>query len=242
MAVPKDTRTSPRTRARRAPRRASVRGGTLLGFMVGLVVGLAIAVVVALFVTQAPVPFVNKAGRAPDRVLEPRTPADAPDPNKPLYSRNQPAPVPGAPPPAQPAQDRGSILERLFGRQPAAEAEDRPADGGAPIVASRPATPSPVQGSPSGGDPKPPPGTEVPDRAGAGYLLQAGAFRGREDADGMRGRLALLGFEARVAEAEVNGQTMYRVRVGPFAQLDDMNNARARMAENGIEASVVRQR
>lgn len=241
MAAPKETRTSPRTRARRAPPRASVRGGTLLGFMVGLVVGLAIAVVVALFVTQAPVPFVNKAGRAPDRVLEPRTPADAPDPNKPLYSRNQPVPVPGAPRQAEPAQDRGSILERLFGR-PAAEAEGRSADGGAPIVASRPATPPPVQGSTPAGDPRPPAGTEVPDRAGAGYLLQAGAFRGREDADGMRARLALLGFEARVAQAEVNGQTMYRVRVGPFAQLDDMNNARARMAENGIEASVVRQR
>src|SRR5690606_234888 len=70
--------------ARRRKPRSAARGGTVLGFMIGLVIGLAIAVVVALFVTRAPVPFVNKAGRAPDRVLEPRTPADAPDPNAPL--------------------------------------------------------------------------------------------------------------------------------------------------------------
>lgn len=74
------------------------------------------------------------------------------------------------------------------------------------------------------------------------YLLQAGAFKGQEDADAMKVRLALIGFEARIVTAEVNGVTFYRVRVGPYAKLDDMNRARARLAENGIEASVVRQR
>jgi len=58
----------------------------------------------------------------------------------------------------------------------------------------------------------------------------------------MKAKLALIGFEAKVLTAEVNGQTMYRVRIGPYAQLDSMNRARARLAENGIEASVVRQR
>lgn len=214
----------------------SMRGGTLLGFLIGLVTGLAIAVVVALFVTRAPVPFVNKAGRASDRVLEPRTSADAPDPNAPLYSKN---PLPGPPPPAQapePAQAESgaSILERLFGRQ--AEPEAPPASsGGAPIAASRPA--AEVQGA------RPP--ADAPSRPQAdagGYLLQAGAFRGRDEADAMRARLALLGLEGRVQSADVNGQPLYRVRVGPFSNLDDMNAARARLADNGIEASVVRQR
>jgi cell division protein FtsN len=57
----------------------------------------------------------------------------------------------------------------------------------------------------------------------------------------MKAKLALIGFEARIVSAEVNGVTFYRVRVGPYAQLDDMNRARSRLAENGIEASVVRQ-
>jgi cell division protein FtsN len=36
-------------------------GGTLLGIFIGLVLGLAIATAVAIYVTNAPVPFVNKA-------------------------------------------------------------------------------------------------------------------------------------------------------------------------------------
>ena len=71
-------------------------GGTLVGFSVGLVLGLAVAVVVALFVTNAPVPFLNKTGRTTDRGFEPKTPANAPDPNKPLQSQARPAPTPPA--------------------------------------------------------------------------------------------------------------------------------------------------
>jgi cell division protein FtsN len=74
------------------------------------------------------------------------------------------------------------------------------------------------------------------------YLLQAGAFKGQEDADSMKVKLALIGIEARIVTAEVNGVTFYRVRVGPYGKLEDMNKARTRLAENGIEASVVRQR
>lgn len=218
--------------ARRRKPRSAARGGTVLGFMIGLVIGLAIAVVVALFVTRAPVPFVNKAGRAPDRVLEPRTPADAPDPNAPLYSKNLPPPPQESRSAPAPHEEGGGILERLFGR--GAEPQQPSEAGSAPVVASRPVAvpPAEVKGARPGADAAP----------GSGYLLQAGAFRGREDAEGMRGKLALLGLEGRVLEAEVNGQPMYRVRIGPFAQLDDLNNARARLAENGIEASVVRQR
>ncbi|GAA4412756.1 SPOR domain-containing protein [Quisquiliibacterium transsilvanicum] len=228
------SRTDNAARSRRP--RSAVRGGTVLGFMIGLVIGLAIAVVVALFVTRAPVPFVNKAGRAPDKVLQPRTPADAPDPNAPLYSKNLPSPPPqpqetrGAP---APRDEGGGILERLFGR--GAESEPGDADAGAaPVVASRPAAAPPAE--PKAARPT----ADAP--TGSGYLLQAGAFRGRDDAEGMRAKLALLGLEGRVLDAEVNGQPMYRVRIGPFAQLDELNNARARLAENGIEASVVRQR
>lgn len=219
---------------RRRPR-AAARGGTVLGFMIGLVIGLAIAVVVALFVTRAPVPFVNKAGRAPDRVLEPRTPADAPDPNAPLYSKNgPPPPLPEQrqAPQAGAEEGRDSILERLFGRS--AEPQPTQEPGSAPIVASRPAAAPAAE--PKGSRPA----ADAP--AAGGYLLQAGAFRGRDEAETMRGKLALLGFEGRVLDVEVNGQPMYRVRIGPFAQLDDLNNARARLADNGIEASVVRQR
>ena len=222
-----------------APARGRVRGGTLLGFMVGLVVGLGIAVVVAVFVTRAPVPFVNKANRPVERAIEPKSPADAPDPNKPLQSKAKVPPVSDAPPPPATPEERAGVLERLFGRG-AAESAGLPAPADTPAAKGE-ARPADAGGSPAAkaGDARSP---EAAKEAGTTYLLQAGAYRSQDDAENMKVKLALLGFEARVFAGEVNGQQVHRVRVGPYAQLDDMNKARARLAENGIEASVVRQR
>ncbi|MFA7667011.1 MAG: SPOR domain-containing protein [Burkholderiaceae bacterium] len=87
-----------------------------------------------------------------------------------------------------------------------------------------------------------PPPAEAPAVPVDGYLLQAGAFSASDDAEGMKARLALLGFEARVIPAEVDGRTVHRVRIGPFAKQEDAARARARLIEGGIEASLVRQR
>ena len=74
------------------------------------------------------------------------------------------------------------------------------------------------------------------------YLLQIAAYRSQEDADSTKGRLALVGLEASIARAEVNGVTFWRVRVGPFKDLDETNRARTRLAENGFDSSVIRLR
>lgn len=190
-----------------------MQGGTLLGFLVGLIAGLSIAVVVAMFVTRAPVPFVDKGNRNTERPLEPKSLSEAPDPNASLHSGTRPG---ASAAPA--ASTAGSGAPALAVAAPSVSPS-------APIEAS---TPSSV--APAG------------DAVEASYLLQAGAFRSSSEAENMKVRLALIGFEARVLDAQVNGQTLYRVRVGPYAQLDSMNRARARLAENGIEASVVRQR
>ena len=69
--------------------------------------------------------------------------------------------------------------------------------------------------------------------------LQAGAFSNAEDADSMRGRLALLGFESRVQPAERDGARIYRVRLGPYGRIEDLNRVRQRLIENGVEATLV---
>lgn len=233
------------------PARTAQRGGTLLGFMVGLVLGLSIAVVVAVFITQAPVPFVNKTNRAAERVTEPKSAADAPDPNRPLNpkaaagnGRAAPPASPAAPEaadasgtvPSNTVEDKASMLDRLFGKGAAESAGIAPA--------SPPPAPAPAPQAAVKADARPAdaPKAEAPKEERSSYLLQAGAFRTQEDAEAMKAKLAFIGFEARVVAAEVNGQTMHRVRIGPYAQLDDMNKARTRLAENGIEASVVRAR
>jgi cell division protein FtsN len=189
-------------------------GGTLVGLLLGLLLGLAIAAATALFMTRSSVPFVEKVKRPPESVVG--SGGELPDPNR---SMQRSRPANGEPPSAA----------AVPGPPPAPIAPPSVA----PPTAGAPGEAPPLSGSTAPSDA---PGERT------SYLLQAGAFRSQEDAEGMKVRLALIGFEARIVTAEVNNVTFYRVRVGPYAKLDDMNKARARLAENGIEASVVRQR
>jgi cell division protein FtsN len=210
------------TAVKRKKSRRRTRGGTLLGIMVGLLAGLVVAVAAALYMTRSSVPFMDRTRRAPPpaSAVEPGKASELPDPNRGTQKGRVP---PGeAPPPlAAPATPPG-----------APGAPGTPGSVPPPVATAPPSVP-PASGSAA------PPDTPA-DRSV--YLLQAGAFKGQEDAEGMKVKLALIGFEARIVTAEVNGVTFYRVRVGPYGQLDDMNRARTRLAENGIEASVVRQR
>lgn len=72
------------------------------------------------------------------------------------------------------------------------------------------------------------------------YYLQAGAFRETADAETMKAKLALMGFEATVSERQAETGTLHRVRVGPFGQLETMNRVRTKLSDNGIDVAVVR--
>jgi cell division protein FtsN len=91
-------------------------GNTVIGFVAGLLAGLLIAVAVALYMTNAPVPFMNKVHR-PTENVKPGADGKLPDPNTALYSKpieppkvdptkvnakTDPKAVP--PPPEQPAK------------------------------------------------------------------------------------------------------------------------------------------
>jgi cell division protein FtsN len=75
------------------------------------------------------------------------------------------------------------------------------------------------------------------------FLLQAGAFQGASDADGLKARLALLGIEAVIQTAATPDKgTWYRVRIGPYASIDDLSAARETLKQNGIETTLIRVR
>ncbi|KAG0770694.1 hypothetical protein G6F22_017184 [Rhizopus arrhizus] len=103
--------------------------------------------------------------------------------------------------------------------------------------------PTPISKSAPAATPAPSPkaATATASAATGTYYLQAGAFRGENDAESLKARIILLGLPVAVQKAEVNGKAINRVRVGPFARLDDMNRARGRLGENKIETAVVRQ-
>lgn len=73
------------------------------------------------------------------------------------------------------------------------------------------------------------------------YLLQAGSFRSRKQADQLRARLALLGLETNIQSITVDDrQAWHRVRVGPFSNLSDLNQARTLLKKQGIDAILIR--
>jgi cell division protein FtsN len=72
------------------------------------------------------------------------------------------------------------------------------------------------------------------------YLLQAGAFRQRDDAERRRAELVLLGLTPKLEEfSNANGR-WFRVYVGPFDSHESMNKARGLMANQNIDTVLLK--
>ena len=89
---------------------------------------------------------------------------------------------------------------------------------------------------------RPPAGPAAPpvseDDPSKEYLLQAAAFRGRDDADAMRARLMLatnMGTQVESAR-DADGGTWHRVLVGPFDSKDEMRRTLATLQEMDVSA------
>lgn len=84
------------------------------------------------------------------------------------------------------------------------------------------------------------PETQVQQRKGDLYVLQAGSFRRWEDADRMRARLALLNVESKVQTVTMdNGEIWHRVRVGPYSSYREVDKLRRRMQSGNINSMLM---
>ncbi len=73
------------------------------------------------------------------------------------------------------------------------------------------------------------------------YFLQVGAFQTEVEADNMKAKLALQGFEAVVQTATIPDKGVWhRVRVGPLDDLDQINNAKSELLSNGFKADLIK--
>jgi cell division protein FtsN len=72
------------------------------------------------------------------------------------------------------------------------------------------------------------------------YYVQAGAFRGPDEAEAQRARLAMLGFDAKVTEREQAGKPVFRVRLGPFEKKVDAEVMQERLTGQSVDNTLVR--
>lgn len=74
----------------------------------------------------------------------------------------------------------------------------------------------------------------------ARYILQAGAFKASGDAEALKARIALLGLSARVESGTVNGETVYRVRMGPYGTATELAEAKQKLGNGGLPALAIK--
>lgn len=198
------------------------RGGTLIGIFVGLVLGMVISFGLVWYMQKMPLPFHDKSAR-PERSAT----GDA-----------NPAPLPGKPGDKVAERPRFEFYKILPGGQES-PAESPAADNktaGAKPAENKPAETKPTETKPADTGKTPPP-------AGEPVYLQAGAFQKAEDADTLKAKLALMGIEANIIDADVPDKgRVHRVRVGPFANGDEAARVRAQLAQSGITANPTKNR
>jgi cell division protein FtsN len=74
----------------------------------------------------------------------------------------------------------------------------------------------------------------------ARYILQAGAFGASGDAEAVKAKIALLGLSARVESAQINGKTVYRVRMGPYGTASELAEAKRKLGSGGLPAMAIK--
>lgn len=233
----------PAVRSRSPSPRHRGAGGTLLGVFVGLVLGLGLAAGVAYYLMRAGSPFPVPAGAKETRDA-PRDPAKstrtdksdtvdmaAAKPRFEFYKL-----LPGADEQKSPADAKKSP-----DRTVADQARERAADKGAP------------KGGEKGGDKAAEKSTEkAPEKiaaaapssvakAGGRFWLQAGSFTTEADAENLKARLALAGFQANVQPGTLQDKGVrFRVRLGPFDNTDELNRIRSDLTRDGFDLAVIK--
>jgi len=68
------------------------------------------------------------------------------------------------------------------------------------------------------------------------YVLQAGSFKNKIDAEKLKASLALLGFEAHIQSVTVNDTAWHRVSTGTYTHSNDLYDKIEQLQQNGIKA------
>lgn len=71
---------------------------------------------------------------------------------------------------------------------------------------------------------------------GKQYLLQAGSFRSKTDAERLKASLALLGVQSSIQSVQISQDSWHRVRIGPFSNPTRLRETLSTLKQNNIHA------
>ena len=213
---------APKRASLTAPRRTGA-GGMLIGVFIGLVLGLGLAAAVAYYVMKSGNPYQTtptSRESAKELAKSGRSDPAASDKSRFDFYKILPGaeePKVQAKAPERATQDKATV-ER------AAAPPDR-ADKAPPKQEARAAPEAPARVA----------------KAADRFWLQTGSFAAETDAEDLKARLAMAGWEAVVQSAAVPDKgTRYRVRLGPFDNTDELNRIKSELAKRGFDAAVIK--
>lgn len=115
---------------------------------------------------------------------------------------------------------------------------ERPAATASPAAPAR--TPEAAAATPPANAPANAPASAAVAESNVRYILQAGAFGASGDAEATKAKLAMIGLPARVESAQINGKTVYRVRMGPYGTAGELAEAKQKVDGSGLQAMAIK--
>ena len=213
---------NPPARRHHRPTPRSGAGGTLFGIFIGIIVGLGLAAGVAFWLIRNN-PAVQISSAAKDTAgATGQKGVGADKPRFDFYKI-----LPGV---EEPKIQADRAPARNADRAVAEQARDAAAP--AKTTSAPPTAPDKLASA------------EPPAKAVKGnerYWLQAGSFTAQSDAENLKARLALGGWEANVQEGTVPDKGVrYRVRLGPYDDADELNRMKSELARRGFDVAVIK--
>jgi len=215
-----------RTRARPTLRSSRTdAGGTLLGMFIGIAVGILLAGALAFYLMRAGNPY-QAAAPAKESTRE---------------SGRDAAKVAKAEPAAadRPRFDFYKILPGIEEPKVQGKAADKPAPDKATV--ERAITPDKADKTIAKADERTSAEASRTPKSSERFWLQAGSFAGASDAENLKARLALAGWEAEVQTATLSDKAVrYRVRLGPYDNTDELNRVKGELGKRGFDVAVIK--
>jgi cell division protein FtsN len=219
----------------RSPQRHRAFGGSLLGVFIGIVVGLGLAASVAYWLMKnnpaLPLPSFSRDVHEPARDAAKVARTD----DKPRFDFYKILPgveEPKVQPPVAPDRGDRAVVQQAKDRGAAPKAD------AVQSVSANVGTPAklPLADAVKGASAEPAKAARPNDR----FWLQAGSFSTAPDAENLRARLALAGWEALVQEGTLSDKSVrYRVRLGPYDNTDELSRMKSELAKRGFDVAVI---